>query len=63
MIEIFKAAIQRGASDIHIKAGDYIRARIDGELAPLTQQRLSPEQVAQICAQLIPHAKDRERTA
>jgi twitching motility protein PilT len=61
MIEIFKAAIQRGASDIHIKSGDYIRARIDGELAPLTQQRLSPEQVAQICTQLIPHAADRER--
>jgi twitching motility protein PilT len=53
MIEIFKAAIQRGASDIHIKAGDYIRARIVGELVPLTQQRLAPEHVAQICSQLI----------
>jgi twitching motility protein PilT len=61
MIEIMKAAIQRGASDIHIKAGDFIRARVDGELAPLTQQRLSPEQVAQICLQLIPHARDRDR--
>jgi twitching motility protein PilT len=60
MIEIFKAAIQRGASDIHIKAGDFIRARISGELVPLTQQRLSPEQVAQICAQLLPPG-DRER--
>jgi twitching motility protein PilT len=63
MIEIFKAAIQRGASDIHIKAGDFIRARVSGELVPLTQQRLSPEQVAQICAQLIPDASDRERIA
>jgi twitching motility protein PilT len=62
MIEIFKAAIQRGASDIHIKAGDFIRARVSGELAPLTQQRLSPEQVEQICAQLIP-AADREGLA
>jgi twitching motility protein PilT len=61
MIEIFKAAIQRGASDIHIKSGDFIRARISGELAPLTQQRLSPEQVEQICVQLIPHVRDRER--
>jgi twitching motility protein PilT len=60
MIEIFKAAIQRGASDIHIKAGDFIRARVAGELAPLTQQRLSPEHVEQICSQLIP-AADRER--
>ncbi|HEX6694256.1 MAG TPA: PilT/PilU family type 4a pilus ATPase [Longimicrobiales bacterium] len=61
MIEIFKAAIQRGASDIHIKAGDFIRARITGELVPLTQQRLSPEQVSQICLQLIPHQHDRDR--
>lgn len=61
MIEIFKAAIQRGASDIHIKSGDFIRARIDGELVPLTQQRLAPEHVAQICSQLIPHARDRDR--
>jgi twitching motility protein PilT len=60
MIEIFKAAIQRGASDIHIKAGDFIRARITGELVPLTQQRLSPEQVAQICGQLMPNPQDRE---
>lgn len=61
MIEIFKAAIQRGASDIHIKAGDFIRARITGELLPLTQQRLSPEQVNAICLQLIPHQKDKDR--
>jgi twitching motility protein PilT len=61
MIEIFKAAIQRGASDVHIKAGDYIRARITGELVPLTEQRLSPEQVAQICMQLIPYPQDRDR--
>jgi twitching motility protein PilT len=61
MLEIFKAAIQRGASDIHIKAGDYLRARIRGELVPLTQQRLSPEQVKQISLQLIPHKRDKER--
>jgi twitching motility protein PilT len=61
MIEIFKAAIQRGASDIHIKAGDFLRARIRGELVPLTQQRLLPEQIKQICVQLIPHQKDRDR--
>lgn len=60
MIEIFKAAIQRGASDIHMKAGDFIRARVTGELVPLTQQRLTPEQVEQICKQLIPHEQDRQ---
>ena len=61
MLEIFKAAIQRGASDIHIKAGDFLRARIRGELVPLTQQRLSPDQIKQICLQLIPHERDKER--
>ncbi|MGH7504094.1 MAG: type IV pilus twitching motility protein PilT [Longimicrobiales bacterium] len=61
MIEIFKAAIQRGASDLHMKAGDFLRARIHGELVPLTQQRLSPDQIHQICNQLIPHQKDRDR--
>jgi twitching motility protein PilT len=61
MLEIFKAAIQRGASDIHIKAGDFLRARIRGELVPLTQQRLSPDQIKQICLQLIPHEHDKER--
>ena len=61
MIEIFKAAIQRGASDLHIKAGDFLRARITGELVPMTQQRLTTEQVRQICLQLIPHQRDKDR--
>ena len=60
MVEIFKAAIQRGASDIHIKAGDFIRARIDGALQPLTRERLNPEQVKQICLQLIQDPADRD---
>ena len=45
MIEILKAAIQRGASDIHIKSGDHVRARIVGSLVPITDQRLSNDQV------------------
>ena len=59
MIDIFKSAIQRGASDIHVKAGDVIRVRIDGVLQPLTQQRLTPAQVEQICRQLLPGEKER----
>ncbi len=54
MQELFKAAIERGASDIHIKTGDFIRARIHGELQPLTQKRLSVEQVTGIALKLIP---------
>jgi len=61
MNEIFKAAIQRHASDIHIKSGDVIRARIHGRLVPLTQQRMSQDQVRALALQLIPHEKDRLR--
>ncbi len=61
MTDIFKAAIQRGASDLHIKAGDVIRARIHGRLLPLTQQRMTQEQVKALALQLMPQEKDRAR--
>ena len=61
MNEIFKAAIQRGASDLHIKAGDVIRARIHGRLVALTQQRMTQEQVKALALQLMPLEKDRAR--
>jgi twitching motility protein PilT len=61
MIEIFKAAIERGCSDIHIKAGDNVRARIHGSLVPVTQQKLSGEQVKALAQKLMPHEKDRAR--
>ena len=54
MENIIKAAVERGASDLHIKAGDVFRARIDGTLVPLTKQRLSPEQTKAIAIKLIP---------
>jgi twitching motility protein PilT len=61
MEHIIKAAVERGASDVHIKAGDVFRARIDGEFKPLTKQRLTPEQTKAIALQLIPNEADRER--
>ncbi len=54
MIEILKSAIRRGASDIHIKAGDYIRARVYGDLVPITKQQVSPAQTRQLAQQLVP---------
>ena len=59
MQEMFKSAVERGASDIHIKAGDFIRARIHGDLQPLTQQRVLAEQVKGIALSLIPHEEDK----
>jgi twitching motility protein PilT len=61
MIEIFKAAIERGCSDIHIKAGDNVRARIHGSLVAVTQQKLSGDQVKALAQKLMPHEKDRAR--
>ena len=61
MIEILKSAVQQGASDIHIKGGDVIRARIRGELVPITKQRLAPEQARALAMQLITDEDDRER--
>jgi twitching motility protein PilT len=60
MENIIKAAVERGASDLHIKAGDVFRARIDGKLHPLTKQRLTPEQTKAIALKLIPTEEDRK---
>jgi twitching motility protein PilT len=61
MEKIIKAAVDRGASDLHIKAGDVFRARINGRLVPLTKQRLTPEQTRAIALRLIPNEEDRAR--
>ena len=61
MEKIIKAAVERGASDLHIKAGDVFRARIDGKLVPLTKQRLTPEQTKAIALRFIPSEEDRAR--
>jgi twitching motility protein PilT len=61
METIIKAAVDRGASDLHIKAGDVFRARINGKLVPLTKQALTPELTKQIALQLIANEEDRAR--
>jgi twitching motility protein PilT len=61
MERIIKAAVERGASDLHIKAGDVFRARIDGRLVPMTKQALTPEQTRAIALRLIPNEQVRQR--
>ncbi len=60
MNEIFKKAIEDGASDIHIKAGDVVRARLRGDLVSLTDQKISHTQVRELALKLIPYEKDRQ---
>ncbi len=61
MEKIIKAAVERGASDLHIKAGDVFRARIDGKLVALTKQALTPDQTKSIALRLIANEDDRAR--
>ncbi len=60
MEKILRTAIERGASDLHIKAGDVFRARIHGELVPMTKQLLTPQQTREIAMRLIPNERDRK---
>jgi Tfp pilus assembly pilus retraction ATPase PilT len=50
LARVLKAAVLRGASDVHVKAGDGFRARVEGELIPLTKQRLTPQQTRALAA-------------
>jgi twitching motility protein PilT len=61
MERIIKAAVDRGASDLHIKAGDVFRARIHGKLVPLTKQALTPEQTRTIALHLMANEDDKAR--
>jgi twitching motility protein PilT len=61
MEKIIKAAVERGASDLHIKAGDVFRARINGKLVPLTKQRLTPNQTRAIALKLMSSDEERAR--
>ena len=61
MNQIIKAAVDRGASDLHIKAGDAFRARVHGKLIALTKQALTPEQTKQIALHLMSNEDDKKR--
>lgn len=61
MEAILRAAVERGASDLHVKAGDVLRARIDGRLVPLTRQPLTAEQTRSIAHRLLPGEAERAR--
>src|SRR5436190_1362478 len=61
MEKIIKAAVDRGASDLHIKAGDVFRARINGDLVALTKQALTTEQTRSIALHLMNNEDDKAR--
>lgn len=63
MMNLIVDAVQRGASDLHIKTGDVIRARINGVLQALSQDRLTPQQVQAVASKMIadPEVRDNMR--
>ena len=48
IMQILRAAVQEGASDLHFKAGEPVLLRIKGSLLPLKVARLTPEATAKI---------------
>ena len=61
MQRLIQAAVDRGASVIHIKAGDVLRARIEGKIVKLSNQVFTEEETLKIALKLISSEKDRER--
>jgi twitching motility protein PilT len=55
--DMLKIAVERGASDLHLKAGSYPMMRIRGELTPVSQdRRLDREEMVAIANTVLPTA-------
>ena len=61
MEPVIRAAVERGASDIHVKGGDFVRARVTGKLMPLTKQKLTPDQARTFALSVLPNERVREQ--
>lgn len=51
--QLFDFAVTQHATDIHICAGAPAQFRVNGKLAPVTEERLSPEKSRQICYEML----------
>jgi twitching motility protein PilT len=55
--DLLKIAVERGASDLHLKAGSYPMMRIRGELIPVSQdRRIDHEEMIAVAAAVLPTA-------
>jgi twitching motility protein PilT len=52
--DLLKVSVERGASDLHLKAGGYPMIRVRGGLVPLSQDRLSHEDMTAILQTVMP---------
>jgi twitching motility protein PilT len=60
MDDLLRYAVGCGASDIHLKTGDVVRARIDGSLVPISQQALGADQVRAVAQRVVGDRRVRE---
>jgi len=57
--QILRTAVKQGASDVHLKAGERVLLRINGELVPLNTPRLTPENTRGLYEAIRPALKSR----
>ena len=50
---LVESAVKRGATDLHVRAGDVVQARIDGVLVPLDTPTLSPTDTRALAARVL----------
>ena len=58
--ELLRYAVEMGASDLHLKAGNVPFIRVDGSLRPTSFESLTPVESQTFAAQLMPDHKMRE---
>ena len=61
MENLIRAAVDRGASTLHIKAGDVFRARIKADLVKLSEEPFTNEEVHNLTLTLLPDQALRDR--
>ena len=61
--ELLRYAVEMGASDLHLKAGNVPFIRVDGSLRPTSFESLTPVESQTFAAQLMPDHKMREFAA
>src|SRR5206468_4593247 len=50
---LVEAAVKRGATDVHVRAGDVVQARIDGVLVSLDTPTLSPNDTRALASRVL----------
>lgn len=58
---LLEEAVRRGATDIHVRAGDVVQARLDGALVPLETPTLTPADTRALAVRVLDASQDAAR--